>query len=156
MRDENLNREVNLHRSWAEEYRITYDNQVDVQSYERLEGLGDAILDYCVFTLLIDTLPLNLLWRADNIRAMLVRNNVLAVINRQWKMYDFLQKKNLPHRLTTVSETSNERKLLADHVEAWIGGKFLDTGLVSAKQSVGHLFFSKVDVNIVFPADVRE
>ena len=155
LRDENLNREVNLHRSWAQEHRITYDNQVDIQSYERLEGLGDAVLDYCVFTLLIDTLPSNLLWRADNIRAMLVRNNVLAVVNRQWKMYDFLQKKNLPPRLTPGKDIPSERKLLADHVEAWIGGKFLDTGLVSAKQCVGHLFYSipKADLEVVLSVD---
>ena len=65
------------------------------------------------------------------------RNNVLARINRRFNMYSFLKQKCLPKDIEDVNE-----KILADHVEAWIGAKYMDSNINEVRACIAHLFSS--------------
>ena len=52
-------------------------------------------------------------------------------------MYSFLKQKCLPKDIEDVNE-----KILADHVEAWIGAKYMDSSINEVRACIAHLFSS--------------
>ena len=137
LKDERLNKEVNIHKSFrASRYPAMDDNGKDFLNYERLETLGDAILGYCLASLLTYTFKSNTAYVCFVLQA-LSRNKILAAINRKFNMYSFLQHVDLPK---DINSPGLKDKILADHVEAWIGGKYLDTDISETRACIAHMF----------------
>ena len=129
-RNEGLLYRALTHRSYLNEHsEVTEDN-------ERLEFLGDAVLDFLVGAMLYNRFPEMQEGPLTRLRASLVRTEQLAELARQIGIG--------PHiRLGRGEDEAGGREreaLLCDVFEAILGGLYLDSGLETVKEFVERLF----------------
>ncbi len=99
---------------------------------ERLEFLGDAILNFVVGEELFKRFPQAKEGQLSRLRARLVKGATLAVLGKQFDLGEFL-------RLGSGELKSGgfrRESILADAVEALIGAIYLDTGMEPARERV--------------------
>jgi ribonuclease-3 len=100
--------------------------------YERLEYLGDAVLDLAVADLLLDAHPMAKEGELSKMRAALVNTDALATFAENLSLYDFVR----------VSKAERQQKghrrpsILADVVESIIGAIFKEHGYIKAKEVI--------------------
>lgn len=117
------------HRSWTEENPGTRHN-------ERLEYLGDAVLELCVTELLFRALPEADEGSLSRIRAALVKTGSLASVARAWDLGEALRLGKGEVR----SGGRTKESLLANAVEAILGAVYLSQGLAECSRLVEHAF----------------
>lgn len=99
---------------------------------ERLEFLGDAILNFAVGEALFERFPQAKEGQLSRLRAKLVKGETLAVLARHFQIGDCL-------RLGSGELKSGgfrRDSILADAMEALIGAIYLDAGMDKAKERV--------------------
>lgn len=99
---------------------------------ERLEFLGDAILNFVAGEALFERFPLAREGQLSRLRARLVKGETLAVLARGLQLGDYL-------RLGSGELKSGgfrRESILADALEALIGAIYLDAGMDVARQRV--------------------
>ena len=129
------------HRSWLNE------NGKSRASNERLEFLGDAILEFAVSAFLYDLLPDKEEGFLTAIRANLVNTVNLASIANKLKLGTELY-------LSRGEEAGGGREntsLLADTVEALIGALYLDQGLDAARKFIKDALLFDIDDKLSQP-----
>lgn len=106
---------------------------------ERLEFLGDGVLDFVIAYLLYQKFPSLNEGQLSRLRANLVKESTLAEIAKTLNLRDFLylgegekKHKNLPD------------SILADAMEALFGAVFVDSGFESAKNVIAHFYADKI------------
>lgn len=115
-----------MHRSFLEQ-----NSEYDV-SNERLEFLGDSVLNLIVGEYLFDVFPDKNEGFLTKVRAKLVNRFALADAAERIKLANYLLiSKNLASSFTTGSKT-----VLSDAFEALIGAIYLDNGLTGAKNFI--------------------
>jgi len=115
------------HRSYLNE-----NPNYPLEDNERLEFLGDAVLDFIAGEYLYHRFPEMPEGRLTNLRSALVRTETLAQFAIQLNLGDYLY-------LGRGEEESGGRKrpaILCDAFEAFIGALYLDSGLDPARQFV--------------------
>lgn len=115
------------HRSYLNE-----NPDYPLEDNERLEFLGDAILDFITGEYLYHRFPEMPEGRLTNLRSALVRTETLAHFATQLNLGDYLF-------LGRGEEESGGRKrpaILCDAFEAFIGSLYLDSGLDAARRFV--------------------
>jgi ribonuclease-3 len=106
-----------------------------VESNERLEFLGDAVLDFIVAEKLYQDFPDISEGQMTRLRAALVSRDTLARVAREVRLGDFL-------RLGKGEEASGGRGKtanLAGALEAVIAAAFLDGGVVTSRNLISNL-----------------
>lgn len=99
---------------------------------ERLEFLGDAVLELVVTQYLYEHYPEKSEGELTNWRAALVNSNILAEVSLELGFNDFLLLSRGEER-----ETGKARRyILADTFEAFIGALFLDQGIEACRQFI--------------------
>lgn len=124
------------HRSWLNENNAKGSN-------ERLEFLGDAILEFIVSRILYEKFPGREEGFLTALRAKLVNTVSLSQVAKNLELGKYLY-------LSKGEEETGGRNnvsLLADTVEAVIGALFLDLGIESAQNFI--------DENILFDLDKK-
>jgi ribonuclease-3 len=121
------------HRSVSAENPGRNDN-------ERLEFLGDAVLQLIVTDLLYDSYPHLAEGQMAKVRAAVVSRPTLAEIARGLGLGDHVEL--APSEEATGGRTKNS--ILADAVEAIIGAVYLDGGLERVRELVLHLWRERV------------
>lgn len=119
------------HRSFLNEA-----GEPKLESNERLEFLGDAILSFVVSKLLFHRFPHHQEGNLTNIRSNLVKTASLTKIGQQLTVGDYLF-------LSRGEEESGGRQnaaLIANTVEALIGAIFLDQGIVVVEDFIRRAF----------------
>jgi ribonuclease III len=106
------------HRSYVNEYESVEDN-------ERLEFLGDAVLDFIVGAWVYNRFPEMSEGNLTKIRSALVRNDQLAKFARKLELGQALRL----GRGEASSGGHNRDNLLGSAFEALIGALYLDAGL---------------------------
>ena len=109
---------------------------------ERLEFLGDAVLDFIVAELLYQAEPDAHEGRLTRLRAHLVRRETLAAIARELELGQSL-------RLGPGELKSGGRRrdsILADAFEAVIGAVYLDAGLEPCRRILGELYHERLAI----------
>ncbi|MCU1715931.1 ribonuclease III [Pseudomonas sp. 5P_3.1_Bac2] len=99
---------------------------------ERLEFLGDAILNFVAGEALFQRFPMAREGQLSRLRARLVKGETLAILARGFDLGDYL-------RLGSGELKSGgyrRESILADALEALIGAIYLDTGMESARERV--------------------
>ena len=111
-------------------HRSVCNTKKHPQSNERLEFLGDAVLELITSDYLYHRFPHYPEGKLTPIRASLVRTKTLAQV---------AQEIQLPPQIINSSDLSSS--ILADTVEAVIGAIYLDQGLSGAKKFIqAHIF----------------
>jgi ribonuclease-3 len=113
-----------------------------VNSNERLEFLGDAVLDLIVAEFLYMNFPLNEEGDLTKFRSILVNKRFLAERAKVINLQEYLLASNTA--IKSIEEGYDA--ILADAYEALIGAIFLDSGYESAKKFLNHEIFIKLDI----------
>ena len=117
------------HSSFANEQEGNADN-------ERLEFLGDAVLELCISEEGFKRFPFAPEGQLTRIRSQLVKEKSLAIIARELDLDQYIQ-------LGKGEELQGGRDrdaLLADTFEALLGAVFLDGGFEAAKKTILAIF----------------
>ena len=117
--------------------------------YERLEFLGDAVLDLAVAQLLLDTYPDAREGELSKMRAALVNTSMLAEIARSLQLGPFIRLS----RGELSSGGADRSSILADVLEALMGAVFRESGYQAAFECVKRLFGDKLET--VTPTDPK-
>lgn len=117
------------HKSFAYETQGVKDN-------ERLEFLGDAVLQLSITDILIETFPQDSEGVLSKKRAHLVGEGYLVPIAKRLKLQEFLKL----GKGELLTGGKNKPRLLACTLEAIIGAIYLDSDFVRSKAFVADIF----------------
>lgn len=134
-RNPNLLRQALVHRSYLNEHR-----NFPLDHNERLEFLGDAVLELVVTKHLFDTYP-NPEGELTNWRASLVNSNMLSLIAEQIGIEKYLY---LSRGEAKDQNTKARQSILANSVESIIGAIYLDRDYDAAATFIHHYIISKL------------
>lgn len=115
------------HTSYANEHRAQ-----NLQHNQRLEFLGDAVLDLIIGEYLFAEFPQMTEGELTKIKAASVCEETLAIVGKQWCLGKYLL---LGHGERT-SGGAQRPSILADTVESIIGALYLDRGFTITKEFV--------------------
>jgi ribonuclease-3 len=116
------------HRSYVNSQRT----DKKIESNERMEFLGDSVLNIIVTDYLYHEFPDKEEGRMSKMKSLVVSSRVLGLCAETWKLGDFIL-------LSRSEEKSGGRKrlsILADAYEAVIGAVYLDGGLEAARKLI--------------------
>jgi len=108
---------------------------------ERLEFLGDAVLQLCMSAILIKKFPDYAEGQLSKVRAAMVNDQPLAGLARKYRIGDFM----LLGWGEEKSGGRNKNSILGNAVEAIIGAIYLDGGHESSLRFISTTFQSLVD-----------
>ena len=126
-RDPSLFRRALVHRSYCNEHGLDA-----TESYERLEFLGDAVLELIVSSHLYRHSANADEGEMTKARSWLVRGETLAQVARRWQLGGLLQ----VGRGVEDNGGRNQDSILAAAVEAVIAAVYLDRGMEAASEFV--------------------
>ena len=108
---------------------------------ERLEFLGDSILNFIIADALFKKFPDAKEGKLSRLRARMVKGVTLAEVARDFNLGDFL------HLESGEMKSGGFRResILADAVEAIIGAIYLDAGMASVEERVLSWYQSRLD-----------
>jgi len=135
-KDENLLQQALVHRSSLNEYKNNFS-----VSNERLEFLGDAILEQWTSQILYNRFPQMNEGQMTNLRSLIVRTENLAKICQDLKISDYIY-------LSRGEETHGGRNnisILADTFEAIIGAIYLDSGQSTVNDFLAQVLNKSID-----------
>jgi ribonuclease-3 len=116
----------------------SFANENDTQSNERMEFLGDAVVEICISTELYNRFPDIPEGELTRLRANLVSEPGLARIARNVGLGDYLFLGK-----GEAAQGGRERdSVLSDALEAVLGAVYLDGGFRAVQQCIGFLFAS--------------
>jgi ribonuclease-3 len=125
------------HRSFAYENELTETN-------ERLEFLGDAILNLCVTDLLYARFPDYLEGDLAKLRASLVSEPALADVASELDLGDAIKL----GRGESQSGGRHKPSIKADAFEAVLGAVYLDGGISGIRRLVKRLFGDRIEATV--------
>lgn len=111
------------------------------ESNERLEFLGDAVLELVVTEFLFNKLPQEAEGKLTAIRSAMVKTTTLAQIGQELQIGDQLY-------MSKGEESTGGRRnegLLANSIEALIGALYLDQGIEAVHKFLKQVLFPKFD-----------
>lgn len=121
------------HRSFAYEHGLTQTN-------ERLELLGDAVLNLVITDFLYKTFPTYLEGDLAKLRASLVSAPALAEVAGELGLGEAI----LLGRGEEMTGGRNKPSIVADGLEALLGAVYLDRGLRASRQVIKTLFWTRI------------
>lgn len=130
--------------AWLE-LALTHRSVSGSRNNERLEFLGDGILNFVVADFLFDRFPQEKEGRLSRLRASLVRQDTLASVARDLKLGDYLrlgpgELKSGGYRrdsiladtvealLGAIYQDCNDMRVCAARIEAWLGSRLEEAG----------------------------
>jgi ribonuclease III len=116
------------HRSWVNSLKT----EVKPESNERLEFLGDSILNAVITDHLYHTYPDREEGLLSKMKSLVVSAKVLGLCADSWKLGDFVFLSRSEEKAGGRSRPS----ILADAYEAVLGAVYLDGGMVAARRLV--------------------
>src|SRR3990172_13062647 len=125
-KDQKLFKQVFIHRSYLNE------TQENIESNERLEFLGDSILSFVVSSHIFIKHKDLKEGQLTSIRSVLTNTETLYEISKELGLGELL-------KLSKGEEAGGGRKnktILANTLEALIGGIFIDQGIEAAKKFI--------------------
>ncbi|MBF0124390.1 MAG: ribonuclease III [Magnetococcales bacterium] len=122
-------------------HRSIQQQDETVSHNERLEFLGDAVLDLVISAALFQRFPAAMEGNLSHWRAALVNSRVLSHLSQQVGLGNYLQ-------LGKGEDQSGGRhkdSILGNSFEALVGAVFLDGGYSAAQQLVERLFLAQLE-----------
>lgn len=140
-KNQNLLKQALTHRSWVNE------NDKNNGTNERLEFLGDAVLEFIVSKTIYEKFPAEEEGYLTALRANLVNTKNLSEVATKLKIGDmiYLSKGEIEGGGRTNSS------LLADTIEAIIGALYIDSGIETAEKFVQENILIDVDKKSKLP-----
>lgn len=135
--DRNLLEQAVVHRSYLNENPTFH-----LGNNERLEFLGDAVLEIIVTEYLFHTFPDKGEGELTNYRASLVNTHLLAMVAQEIELEKFLY---LSKGEAKDRNEKAKRSIFADTIEAIVGAIYLDQGKQAAEGFIQEKIIKKLD-----------
>ncbi|MDD2697116.1 MAG: ribonuclease III [Candidatus Pacebacteria bacterium] len=135
-KNKNLLTQAFCHRSYLNE-----NPKLNLQHNERLEFLGDAVLELIVTEYLFEKYPKNSEGELTNWRASLVNAKMLSEVARELGLDDFL----LLSRGEAKEKGKARQYILANTFESLMGAAYLDSGYKNCREFIKKNLISKLD-----------
>ncbi len=119
------------------------NDSIHNQNYERLEFLGDAVLDLAISTILMKKYDLLNEGELSKIRAALVNEKILASIARKIDLGSYV----VLGKGEELSLGRNKNSILADSLEALLGAIYLESGFETSTKIISQLYDSQLKEN---------
>jgi len=119
----------------------SYANEHNTNSYERLEFLGDAIVDFLVGEYLFNNFPEMDEGMMSRIRASLVCEKALSELAMEIGIDKYMRLGNGARQ----SGDSNRPSILSDMFEAHIAAMYLDAGLDNTRQYLYSIYGERIN-----------
>lgn len=119
------------------------DNFTSTDSYERLEFLGDAVLDLIITEIIFDLFPNKNEGFLTKLRAKLVKKNTLAMYAQNLELNKLL----LLGERVRGQGIEQSKSVLSDVFEALVGALYLDAGYLPTSKFVRNVIEKYVDFN---------
>ena len=139
--DRSLLTQALTHSSYANERKIN-----KTQDYERLEFLGDAVLELTVSDFLFRNYPDLKEGQMTKMRASLVCGPTLAFCASEIKIREFL----LLGRGEEMTHGRDKENIISDVFEAIIGAVYLDGGFTNAKEFICKFVLNDLEHKALF------
>ena len=110
----------------------SYAYEMNVESYEKLEFLGDSILEFVTSEYIYTNFPNLKEGEMTKVRAMVVCEECLAQVAKLHNFSDFLRL----GKSELLSGGANKTAILEDTMEAVIAAIYLDSGIEKAKKFI--------------------
>ena len=130
-------RQAMVHRSYLNEHP-----DFGLPHNERLEFLGDAVLEIIVTEFLFNNYPTTPEGDLTNWRASLVNFKMLSAVAQELRIEEFLY---LSRGESKDKNSKARQYILANAMESLIGAVYLDQGIKSSKKFVKKVILSKLD-----------
>jgi len=127
-----------VHKSYGNENRGALS--IDVRDNERMEFLGDAILDLAISKLLLEEFPDAPEGDLSKLRAALVNEKTLSVVARTLELGDYVWL----GKGEELTGGKDKDSILASTLEAIVAAVFLDGGFEAADEWLRRLFNDQV------------
>jgi ribonuclease III len=137
---------VYTHASWA---------SVRSESYERLEFLGDSVLELAVARELYERYPDFTEGRLAKIRSHVVSRASCAVVARQLDLGDRLAERGADIPEDELRRLSHNRNVLAALLEAALAALFLEHGFERVEQPIVQAFSGRIEYAITTHVDYK-
>ena len=132
------------HASYSTNHGLNY-------TYERLEFLGDSVLNVVVSEYLFKKYPDFEEGKLTKLRANYVCQNALIYYSHKLGLQEYLKVSEVESNLTKNEVLS----ITADLFESFLGAIFLDKGMEFAKEFVSNAIFKYIDQERVFFEDYK-
>jgi ribonuclease III len=124
------------HTSWAPDR---------ASSYERLEFLGDSVLELAIATALFDRFPDASEGRLAKIRAHVVSRHSCAGVAKELDLGRLFVERALDVPEAELQRISRSRNVLAALLEAAIAAVYLEYGFEAVEQAIVEAFSSRIE-----------
>lgn len=124
------------HTSYANEHRL-----LNISHNERLEFLGDAVLQLLISQYLFTKYPKKAEGKLSKLRSMIVREESLASFSRYCGFDKYIKLGNGEEK----SGGRNRDTILGDLFEAFLGALFLDKGLDTVNLFLSQVMIPKIE-----------
>lgn len=140
--NKNLLKQALTHKSWASE------NKQENEQNEKLEFMGDAVLDLAIGELLFVKYPTDNEGQLSKKRASLVNESHLAQMALQLGLPQYL----LLGKGESLTGGASKPRILASAFEALVGALYLDLGWEKAKKFIENQFAHSIEMSKEGPA----
>jgi ribonuclease III len=137
---------VYTHASWASERS---------ESYERLEFLGDSVLELAIARELYDRYPDFSEGRLAKIRSHVVSRASCAVVARQLALGDHLSERGADIPDDELHRLAHNRNVLAALLEAALAALFLEHGFEPVERPIVEAFAGRIDYALTTHVDYK-
>jgi ribonuclease-3 len=137
---------VYTHASWASDR---------ASSYERLEFLGDSVLELAVARALYDRYPEFTEGRLAKIRSHVVSRQSCAVVARQLELGNRLLERGADIPADELERLSKNRNVLAALLEAALAALFLEHGFERIEQQIVAAFDPRIEYALTSHVDYK-
>ena len=134
------------HASWASQRSA---------SYERLEFLGDSVLELAIARELYERYPDFSEGRLAKIRSHVVSRASCAVVARQLKLGDQLSERGADIPDDELHRLAHNRNVLAALLEAALAALFLEHGFEPIEQPIVRAFSGRIDYALTTHVDYK-
>jgi ribonuclease-3 len=135
-----------LYQAMSHSSYINDSKMNKLKSNERLEFLGDAVLELISSEFLFEKYPMKTEGELTKLRASLVSEYPLAQVARQLKLGDYIILSNGEER----TGGRNRDSIISDAVEALLGAIYLDGGIDEAKRFVYTFVLNDIEKKQLF------
>jgi ribonuclease III len=137
---------VYTHASWAAERAA---------SYERLEFLGDSVLELAIARELYESYPDFSEGRLAKVRSHVVSRASCAVVARQMKLGDRLSERAVDIPADELHRLAHNRNVLAALLEAALAALFLEHGFQRVEQPIVQAFAGRIEYALTSHVDYK-
>jgi ribonuclease III len=138
--------QVYTHASWASDR---------AQSYERLEFLGDSVLELAVARALYERYPDFTEGRLAKVRSHVVSRQSCAVVARQLELGKRLLERGADIQSDELDRLAKNRNVLAALLEAALAALFLEHGFEPIEQPIVQGFDSRIEYAMTSHVDYK-